>query len=48
MDYAGTFTICEKCKSCKDGKCQDYFEPGVKYPCVNYLEKDNEDRRNNI
>ena len=39
-------TLCEKCKSCKDGKCTDCFEPGVKYACINYLEKDDEHRRN--
>lgn len=38
-------TLCKKCKSCIDGKCTDCFEPGVKYACVNYLEKNNEDRR---
>lgn len=39
-------TLCKKCKSCVDGKCTDCFEPGVKYACVNYLETDNADKRN--
>lgn len=37
--------LCEKCKSYKDGNCSDCFEPGVKYACINYLEKDNVDRQ---
>lgn len=39
--------LCEKCKSCKDGKCTDCFEPGIKFACINYnyLEKEDADRR---
>ena len=40
-------TLCKKCKSYQDGKCTDCFEPGVKYACINYLEKDNEDKQCN-
>ena len=38
-------SLCEKCKSCVDGKCTDCFEPGVLYGCINFLERENEDRR---
>lgn len=38
-------TLCASCKSCVEGKCSDYFEPGVKCACINFLEKDNEDRQ---
>lgn len=41
-------SLCEHCKSCVDGKCTDCFEPGVCYACVNYLEKDDADKRNDI
>ena len=38
-------SLCRKCKSCIDSKCTDYFEPGVKYVCVNFLEKDDANRQ---
>lgn len=42
-------SLCEKCQSCKDGKCTDCFEPGVLYACVNFLEvKSDEDRPDNV
>ena len=39
-------SLCAECKSCVAGKCTDCFEPGVLYGCINFLEKKNEDRRN--
>ena len=45
MDYSGKLLICGYCQSYKDGKCTDIFENGVRYPCVNYVERKNADRR---
>lgn len=38
-------TLCKDCKSCVNGKCTDVFEPGVLYACINYLEKEDADKR---
>ena len=38
-------TLCKKCKSYVEGKCADYFEPGVNYPCVNFMENKDADKR---
>lgn len=39
--------LCHYCKSFVDGKCTDCFEPGICFACINYLEKNNEDRPDN-
>lgn len=46
MYESGELAICKYCKSFIEGKCTDCFEPGVLYPCINFLERKNEDRRN--
>lgn len=45
MEYAGTLAVCKVCKSYREGKCTDCFEPGVKYACVNLIKETNNDSR---
>lgn len=47
MYESGKLAICKYCKSYENGKCKDYFEQGVTYPCINYLRQDDEDKRTN-
>ena len=49
ITYEGKLLICRYCKSYVNGKCHDYLDYGVKYPCVNYIERKataHDDRRN--
>ena len=45
MYETGKLAICRYCKSYQAGKCKDTFEPGVLYPCINYLRRENADRQ---
>jgi hypothetical protein len=40
-------TLCKDCKSYVGCKCQDYFEPGVLYPCVNFIKEQSDEHSRN-